>query len=81
VKNIKFTKEQKEHIVHKIKHYFAAEMDEEIGQFDAEFLLAFFAREIGPYFYNQGLQDAQAAIEIQMDTLKEILYTMEELTI
>jgi uncharacterized protein (DUF2164 family) len=81
VKNIKFTKEQKEHIVHKIKHYFAAEMDVEIGQFDAEFLLAFFAREIGPYFYNQGLQDAQAAIEIQMDTLKEILYTMEELTI
>jgi len=81
VKNIEFTKEQKEHIVHKIKHYFAAELGEEIGGFDAEFLLAFFAKEIGPYFYNRGLQDAQAAAEVQMDVLKEVLYTMEELTL
>jgi uncharacterized protein (DUF2164 family) len=81
VKHIEFTKEQKMHIVYKIKHYFAAELGEEIGQFDAEFLLAFFAKEIGPYFYNQGLHDAQAATEAQMDALKEVLYTMEEPTL
>jgi len=78
VKNIEFTKEQKEHMVYKIKHYFNRELGEEIGQFDAEFLLEFFGKEIGPYFYNHGLQDAQVAIESQMDTLKEVLYTMEE---
>jgi uncharacterized protein (DUF2164 family) len=76
--DIALGKEQTEHIVHKIKHYFTAELGEEIGQFDAEFLLAFFAKEIGPYFYNRGLQDAQAAAEAQMDVLKEVLYTMEE---
>jgi uncharacterized protein (DUF2164 family) len=76
--DIALGKEQTEHIVHKIKHYFTAELGEEIGQFDAEFLLAFFAKEIGPYFYNRGLQDAQAAAEAQMDALKEVLYTMEE---
>jgi len=75
---IDFTKEQKMHIVHKIKHYFHTELGEEIGQFDAEFLLEFFAKEIGPYFYNQGLQDAQGAMESQMDALKEVLYSMEE---
>jgi len=78
VKNIEFTKEQKMHIVYKIKHYFNTELGEEIGQFDAEFLLEFFGKEIGPYFYNHGLQDAQGAMDSQMDTLKEVLYTMEE---
>ena len=75
---IDFTKEQKMHIVYKIKHYFHTELSEEIGQFDAEFLLEFFAKETGPYFYNQGLQDAQGAMESQMDALKEVLYSMEE---
>ena len=75
---IEFTKEEKEHIVYKIKHYFNTELEKEIGQFDAEFLLDFLGKEVGPYFYNRGLQDAQAAMESQMDTLKEVLYTMEE---
>jgi uncharacterized protein (DUF2164 family) len=78
VKEITLTTEQKTHIVHKIKHYFNTELGEEIGQFDAEFLLAFFGNRIGPYFYNQGLQDAQGAMDLQMDALKELLYSMEE---
>ena len=78
MKNIEFTKEQKMHIVYKIKHCFNTELGEEIGQFDAEFLLEFFGKEIGPYFYNHGLHDAQGAMDSQMDTLKEVLYTMEE---
>ena len=81
MKKIKFTKEQKEHIVHKIKHYFNKELDEEIGQFDAEFLLEFFGEEIGPYYYNQGLHDAAGIIESQMDVLREVFYTMEEPTL
>jgi len=50
----------------------------EIGQFDAEFLLEFFVKEIGSYFYNRGLQDAQGVMDSQMDGLKEVLYMMEE---
>jgi len=78
VKPLSLSSEQKNHLVHKIKHYFSQEMGEEIGQFDAEFLLEFFGKEIGPYFYNHGLHDAQGAMDSQMDTLKEVLYTMEE---
>ena len=73
-----FTYEQKAQIVCKIKHYFNKELGEEIGQFDAEFLLEFFGKEIGPYFYNHGLHDAQGAMDSQIDALKEVLYTMEE---
>ncbi len=78
MEKIEFTKDEKEQLIYKIKHYFNTELGEEIGQFDAEFLLEFFGKEIGPYFYNHGLQDAQGAMDSQMDTLKEVLYTMEE---
>ena len=70
--------EQKAQIIYKIKHYFNKELGEEIGQFDAEFLLEFFLKEIGSYFYNRGLQDAQGVMDSQMDGLKEVLYMMEE---
>jgi len=65
-------------MVHKIKVYFNRELGEEIGQFDAEFLLEFFGKEIGPHYYNKGLQDAARVIESQTDAMKEALYTMEE---
>ena len=78
MKRISWSEEQKAHIVQKIKRYFVEELDEEIGQFDAEFLLEFFGNEIGAYYYNQGLQDAARVIESQTDVMKEALYTMEE---
>jgi len=55
---IKFSKEEMEIITKKVQLYFSEELDYEIGQFDAQFLLDFIAEEIGPYFYNKGLYDA-----------------------
>jgi|GEM_PF-326557 len=40
---IKFSKDEKDIIVGKIKLYFTEELDHKIGQFDAEFLLDFFS--------------------------------------
>jgi uncharacterized protein (DUF2164 family) len=51
---ISFTKQEKELLVHKLKHYFTEELDQDIGQFDAEFLLDFFGKEMGIYYYNRG---------------------------
>ena len=78
MKKVTFNFEEKAHIVHKIKHYFNTELGDEIGQFDAEFLLEFFGNEIGAYYYNQGLKDAAEVIELQAEVMKEALYTMEE---
>jgi uncharacterized protein (DUF2164 family) len=80
MEKIEFTNSQKEYIVQKIKLYFERELNDEIGQFDAEFLLDFFAKEIGGHFYNRGLQDAQTEMESQMDSFKEAIYTMEHVT-
>ena len=78
MKKIEYSPAQKALFVSKIKTYFAEELDEEIGQFDAEFLLDFFGDLIGGAYYNQGLQDALGVIESQTDRIKETLFTMEE---
>ena len=60
---IKFTKQETDEIVLKIQKYFEKELDNDIGQFEAEFLLDFFSEKIGAYYYNQGLTDAKTVIE------------------
>lgn len=77
---ISFFREEKEIIVQKIQAYFSAELDREIGRFDAEFLLDFFAGEIGPYFYNRGLLDARAVLARKMDSISEEIDALEKIT-
>lgn len=78
--HIKFTKEEKSVIVRKIRLYFTEELKQEIGGFDAEFLLDFFTEEVGSYFYNRGLYDAQAILASKLDDLSEAIYQLERPT-
>lgn len=78
--DIKFSKEEKEIISKKIQLYFHEELDQKLGQFDAQFLLDFFSEEIGPYFYNRGLYDAQAILEDRMGSISEAIYDIEKMT-
>jgi len=75
--NIKFTKDEKEILVQKLKQYFSNELDQEIGQFDAEFLLDFFSKEIGVYHYNKGLQTAQDIFKSKVDNITDAIYELE----
>ena len=47
--DITFSREQTSQMVHKLQKYLQAELDVEIGDFDAEFLLDFFAKELGAH--------------------------------
>ena len=76
MKDIELSKEQRERAVEKIKAYFEQELQQDIGSFEAEFLLDFLAREIGPTFYNRGLFDAQQVFNEKVD---ELSYTIQEL--
>ena len=78
--DIEFSKEEKEVIIKKIQLYFSQELDQEIGQFDAQFLLDFFADEVGAYFYNRGLYDAQAILERRLEDMSEAIYELEKIT-
>ena len=78
--DIEFTEEEKKILVSKIQSYFHSELSEEIGQFDAEFLLDFFNKEIGAYHYNRGLYDARTLIEENSQNILQAFYEMEKVT-
>lgn len=74
---IEFTQEEKNVLVHKLKRYLDQELDYEIGQFDAEFLLEFFNKEIGVYHYNRGLKDAQDIFKSKVESVTDAIYELE----
>jgi uncharacterized protein (DUF2164 family) len=78
--NITFSKEEKALIVRKIQLYFSEELKQQIGQFDAEFFLDFVGQELGSYFYNRGLYDAQAALSAKLEDIQDAIYQLEQST-
>ena len=62
MKPISFEKEERAALITRLQRFFADELEQSIGNIPAEQLLNFFTAEIGPYYYNQALGDAQAAM-------------------
>mgnify|MGYP006089734579 FL=1 len=77
---IEFNEHEKASIVAKIKLYFSEELDQDIAQFDAEFLLDFFNEEVGAYHYNRGLTDAKAILVEKLETITDAFYEIEKPT-
>ena len=75
---VEFSQDEKDEIVSQIKTYFRDELDQEIGQFQAEFLLDFFSQKIGGAFYNVGLRDARAVFESKLQDIDDALYEIEK---
>ncbi len=80
MQKIEFTTNEKAEIVHKLKDFFDDKLNQEIGSFDAEFLIDFFAEDIGAYFYNRGLQDAQVVLSQKLEEAADGLYALERPT-
>ena len=78
MKPIKFEKEESTAIVSKIQRYFVDELDSEIGAIPAWLLLRFFTEQIGPFYYNQGLGDAQAVMARMVDNINDEIYGLEQ---
>jgi uncharacterized protein (DUF2164 family) len=60
--------------------YLKDELDVEIGGMDALLLLDFISERLGPSYYNQALNDAQAHLRARMDALSEAFYELEKPT-
>ena len=75
---IEFTREQKDLIINLIQRYFEDELDQDIGQFDAEFLLDFFSEKVGAFYYNKGLEDARAVLQAKLDDIDDAIYEIEQ---
>ncbi|EGA70765.1 hypothetical protein VISI1226_01530 [Vibrio sinaloensis DSM 21326] len=77
---IEFTSQQKQAMATTLQSYLEQELDVEIGQFDADFMLDFIIQKLGPAFYNQGLKDAQAVMERKMMDIGDELYEIEQIS-
>ncbi len=77
---ITFSKEEKEILVQKLKAYFETEMDQEVGQFECQFFLDFISQEIGAFYYNKGLSDAQAIVFSKIEDITDAFYEIEKPT-
>jgi len=80
VSEIKFSKDEASILSKKIQLYLREELDKEVGQFDAQFMLDFISGEIGPYYYNRGLYDAQSILESKLENITEAIYEIEKVT-
>lgn len=78
MEKIDFSKEEKEAMVQKVKMYFREELEQDIGSFDAEFLIDFFAGEMGGFFYNRGLYDAETLISEKVSEISDLLLQLEK---
>jgi uncharacterized protein (DUF2164 family) len=63
-----------------VQEYLSTELGVELGRFDVEFLVDFFTKEIGAFYYNRGLYDAQAALEKRLDDVRESILSLEKPT-
>ncbi|MBU9713871.1 DUF2164 domain-containing protein [Bacillus tamaricis] len=75
-----FSNETKNQILSQLKDYFQEERLEEIGDLAAENILDFISKEIGPYFYNQGVKDAKGVCEEKLINLEEDILSLERPT-
>lgn len=75
---VEFSKEEKALITQKLQRYVATELGFEMGSFDAEFLLDFVSKELGCYFYNRGLYDAQTVVNARIEEMAEAIVVLEK---
>jgi uncharacterized protein (DUF2164 family) len=75
---ITFSRAQTEQIVKLIQQHFQNSLDQEIGGFDAEFLLEFFSKEIGGHFYNQALSDVHSLLQSHFEDMADTVFNLEK---
>ena len=76
--NIELDKPVRDALARALSRYLKDELDLEVQGFDAQFLLDFISERLGPYYYNQGLHDAQAIIRDRLDVITEAIYEIEK---
>ena len=66
---IELKKEVRELLIGNLKRYFSNERDEELSNLGAELLLDFIVNDIGPYIYNQAIEDSYAYMNERIEDL------------
>jgi len=66
---IELTKEEIADVIPSLRRYFREELELEISEMRAKFLLNYFLKEIAPFAYNQGVKDAESYFRGRVEDL------------
>ena len=66
---IELSKQETTDIVASIRKYFREELEQELSEMHAKFLLAYFLKEIAPFAYNKGVRDAESYFRAKIEDL------------
>lgn len=72
---IEFDKPVRDALAYKLSRYLSKELDCDASALQAGFLLDFISEQMGPYYYNQGVQDAQTLFR---EKLEDVVYEIEK---
>ena len=75
---VEFSQDEKATITQKLQRYLLDELGADIGRFDAEFFLDFISGELGFYFYNRGLYDAQTVLNARFEEMGDAIVALEK---
>ncbi len=66
---IELSKQETDGIIHSLRKYFGEELEQDISEMQARFLLAYVLKEIAPFAYNKGVKDAEAFLLSKLEDL------------
>jgi uncharacterized protein (DUF2164 family) len=66
---IELSKTEKADIIYSIQKFFREELETEISEMRAGFLLNYFMKEIAPFAYNNGVKDAESYFRGKVEDL------------
>ena len=71
---IELTKEEVADVIPSLRRYFREELEMEISEMRAKFLLNYFLKEIAPFAYNKGVKDAETYFRGRVEDLSGICF-------
>ena len=74
---IEISKESRADAVESIKRYFRENMEDHIGDLEANGLLDYFLQELGPIAYNKAVADVQERLQMRVTDLSGEVYENE----
>ncbi len=75
---IEFDRTTREDLARRLVRRLRDELDIEVAPMDGQRLLDILSENLGPAWYNQGLRDAQAAIQARVDDISEAIAGLEQ---
>ena len=71
---LELTPQEFAQIIPSLQKYFREELDQDLSEMKARFLLEYFQQEIAPLAYNRGVKDAEQYFRTKTEDLTGICY-------